>query len=170
MYDYQIIFTPFDFFGWMLTGLFAALAYIINSWLLGRVFHKAGVARWKAWIPILRTWKFFNIGGRSGASVLLTIAVYCLAILAHNLIVSNSGGHSSLAVMIALFLWIAAFVILIIYIYVAISAAYNIQKKLGKPGAFLILAFINLIAPLWLWVLALDGSKWRDKKGRAMLK
>jgi hypothetical protein len=40
---------------------------------------------------------------------------------------------------------------------------FCIQAKLGKPWPFIFLIFVNLVAPLWLWILALDGSKWSKK-------
>ena len=44
--------------------------------MLGKVFKKAGLAWWKAWVPFLNNWKLFEIGGQKGFwSIFLYIPV-----------------------------------------------------------------------------------------------
>lgn len=45
--------------------------YIVNAVFLAGIFKKAGVAAWKAWIPIYNMVKFLQIGGYSGWWILL---------------------------------------------------------------------------------------------------
>jgi len=45
---------------------FLAVAYAISAWLLGRIFKKAGVPQWIAWVPIYNSWKLLEIGGQPG--------------------------------------------------------------------------------------------------------
>lgn len=47
--------------------------YVISALLLGRIFKKAGLAQWAAWVPLYNTWKIFELGGQSGA---LSIFLY----------------------------------------------------------------------------------------------
>lgn len=49
-----------------------AIAYALTAWLLGRVFNKAGIEQWKAWVPFYNTYTFLEMGGQKGLYVLLT--------------------------------------------------------------------------------------------------
>jgi hypothetical protein len=150
--------------GWFYWSI-GLLIYAVRAWLLGRLFHKAGVGRWKAWLPFFNLWKFFNLGGRNGLWLLLGCVAGLSALLGYGVIgifnIDNPGPLTPIS--------LAAAAIGLLYLYGFISAAYNIQKKLGKSGPFLLLGLIQLIAPLWLWLLALDDSQWDDKKGRPAL-
>ena len=48
------------------------IVYLIISYILSRVFRKAGIKRWHAYIPILNNWQMLEMGGQSGAIALLT--------------------------------------------------------------------------------------------------
>jgi hypothetical protein len=159
-----------DLFVVLLWTIVCLAAYIINSWLLGRVFHKAKVAKWMAWIPLVRDWKFLNLGGHSGFCIFLAIISSALAAAGGGIISTFIEGQSVISAIVGVLLLVAAFAVFAFYIYALVSSYYNIQKKLDKPAVFLVLALINLIAPVWLWILALDRSKWNDKKGRPMVK
>lgn len=52
----------------------------------------------------------------------------------------------------------------VVFMYIA---AYNIGLKLGKEGAFILLAIF--LFPVWLIWLATDDSKWDDSKGAPSL-
>lgn len=43
-----------------------AIAYIVTALLLGRIFKKAGVESWKAWVPIYNNWTLLELGGQKG--------------------------------------------------------------------------------------------------------
>lgn len=147
----------------------SVVTFIVSAWLLSRVFRKAKVARWKAWVPFVNIWKFLNIGGYSGVNIFLGIVGSSLAGLSVGVLNACDKGDST-TVGIATIAVLIATALAVLYLYVVISSAFNIQKKLGKPWPFIFLAFINLGAPLWLWILGLDSSKWSDKKGRPMIK
>ena len=53
--------------------IFALLSYAVTSWLLGRIFKKAGVEQWAAWVPIYNTWKLLELGGQQGFWAVLAI-------------------------------------------------------------------------------------------------
>jgi hypothetical protein len=46
--------------------VFVLAIYIVRSLLRAKIFGKAGIARWKAWIPVYSTWKMLQIGGQEG--------------------------------------------------------------------------------------------------------
>jgi hypothetical protein len=102
----------------------AVVAYVVNAFLLSRIFKKAGVESWKAWVPVYNSWILLELGGQHGFWAIL---------------------------MLIPFVNIVAVVFLII-------AQYHIGLKLGKSGAFVLLAiFLPLV---WLIWLAVDDSKW----------
>jgi len=106
-------------------------AYIISALLLGRIFKKAGLASWPAWVPIYNSWKLFEIGGQGGWWAILSFIPFVNFIA-------------------VIFMWIAM---------------YHIGLKLGKSGAFVLLAiFLPLV---WLIWLAVDSSTWNDKASSA---
>jgi len=156
---------------WAGFGIGCVVFYVINAWLLGRVFKKAGVARWKAWIPFVNIWNMLKIGGRSGANIFWAICGYLALGISTGCLGAFTADDKLVALpVVSIILSVAAVVFLVIYICKLISAVWNIQKKLNKPGPFILLYFVNLIAPLWLWILALDRSKWVDSKGRKQIK
>lgn len=46
--------------------IISIIAYVVNAFLLGRIFKKAGVEQWAAWMPIYNIWKLLEIGGQQG--------------------------------------------------------------------------------------------------------
>lgn len=40
--------------------------YAIHAFLLSRIFKKAGVEQWIAWVPVYNSWKMLEIGGQPG--------------------------------------------------------------------------------------------------------
>ena len=42
------------------------VAYVITSYLLSRIFAKAGVEPWKAWVPVYNNWVMLELGGQQG--------------------------------------------------------------------------------------------------------
>lgn len=45
--------------------------YAVFAFFLGRVFEKAGLEQWRAWIPVYSSWKFLELGGQKGWIILL---------------------------------------------------------------------------------------------------
>jgi len=50
-----------------------AVIYVIHAFLLSRLFKKAGVEQWIAWVPFYNTWKFLELGNQQGFWAILTI-------------------------------------------------------------------------------------------------
>lgn len=109
--------------------LFAAVAYVVGALLLSRIFKKAGVEPWKAWVPFYNTWIMLELGDQKGFwAVLMIVPVV-------NIVAS-------------------------VFMYIAM---YRIGLKLGKDGAFVLLAiFLPLVWYIWL---AVDSSKWQAAPG-----
>jgi hypothetical protein len=109
----------------LFTLLIMAAVYVIYSLFLGRIFKKAGVEQWKAWVPIYNSWVMLELGGQKGFwAVLMLIPI--------------------VNIVSAVFMYIAM---------------YNIGLKLGKDGAFVLLAiFVPIV---WLIWLAVDKSTWQ---------
>lgn len=42
------------------------IAYVLGAFLLSRIFKKAGVESWKAWVPIYSSWVVLELGGQKG--------------------------------------------------------------------------------------------------------
>lgn len=63
----------------MLSGLFAfmilfsLLSYAIGAFLLGKIFQKAGVPQWAAWVPIYNYWKLLELGNQQGFWAVLAL-------------------------------------------------------------------------------------------------
>jgi hypothetical protein len=118
------------------TILFIAI-YLINAAFLGRIFKKAGLAQWAAWVPFYNSWKLLEIGGQKGfwSLFVLTAGIPLVGILT---IVSA--------------------------VFMAISM-YHIGKKLGKDGTFVLWEiFLPIVWVIWL---AVDKSTWNDSASTA---
>lgn len=42
------------------------VGYALSAWLLGRIFKKAGIAQWKAWVPFYNMWITLELGNQKG--------------------------------------------------------------------------------------------------------
>lgn len=51
----------------------AVIAYVVHAFLLGRIFKKAGVDQWVAWVPFYNMWKLLELGGQQGFWAVLAI-------------------------------------------------------------------------------------------------
>lgn len=79
--DYTYTTTPVDAAGvaaviMSLIGFFifvALIGYVVMSFILSRIFKKAGVEEWIAWVPIYNSWKLLEIGGQQGWWAVLSI-------------------------------------------------------------------------------------------------
>ncbi|MFZ3009907.1 MAG: DUF5684 domain-containing protein [Candidatus Microsaccharimonas sp.] len=53
--------------------LFIAAIYVVSAIFTGKIFKKAGVESWIAWVPFYSGWKLNEIGGQQGFWAILTI-------------------------------------------------------------------------------------------------
>ena len=147
------------------------ILYGLSAILLGKIFKKAKVPSWKAWVPLYNLWKLFQIGGYAGGwSLFPLIVVFSSA--SYGLLSQSCTSCETLPadkVVALCLLTVIALIAAIVFVAKYLLAMWNITKKLGKNFIYMILLFVNLGPSLWLWILALDKSKWNDKLGRASL-
>ena len=110
--------------------IFFVIVYVIGSWLLGKIFKKAGVATWKAWVPVYNNWVLLEIGGQKGFWILLafipvvnivTIVFYYIALYNIGLKLGKSGAFVLLGIFLPI-VWL-------------IWLAFDDSKWLGTGGA-----------------------------------
>jgi hypothetical protein len=110
----------------------AVISYVIAGLLLGRIFKKAGIASWIAWVPFYNTWKMLEMGGQPGFWAVLAIIpiVNYVAIVFLFIAMYNIGlkfGKSGAFVVLGIFLPI------VWMIWLAVdSSTWN--NSLGKPS------------------------------------
>ena len=116
---------------------FSLIYYVVYALFLMKLFAKAHVPAWKAWVPFVNNWKFMELGGYQGAISLLFLAAFipCVG-------------------------WIAS---LVCYVY-SCMAAYQISLKNGKDGAWVVLfIFLPIV---WVGILGLGKSLWNENLGK----
>lgn len=85
------------------------VVYIITAIFLGKIFKKAGLAAWPAWVPIYNNWKLLEIGGQPGfwappgliSPINIVTAVFTYIAMYH---VGKKLGKSGNFVLLAIFL------------------------------------------------------------------
>ncbi len=53
--------------------VFFIIVYAVNAFLMSRIFKKAGVEQWIAWVPFYNAWKTLELGGQQGFWAVLAI-------------------------------------------------------------------------------------------------
>lgn len=56
----------------LIFGIFL-IFYIFTAICLSKIFKKAGITPWHAWVPVLNSWKFLEMGNQNGALALLSL-------------------------------------------------------------------------------------------------
>ncbi|MDR1088049.1 MAG: DUF5684 domain-containing protein [Coriobacteriales bacterium] len=111
--------------------------YVVCAIFYMKLFAKANVPAWKAWVPVVNSWKFLELGGYPGALCLLSLAGF-----------------------IPFIGWAGEIVALVFFCL----AAYQIGLKLSKDGVWVVLyIFLSIV---WLGIVALDRSTWNDSLGK----
>jgi len=119
------------------------ITYVINSIFLSKVFKKAGVPGYIAWIPIWNYWQLFELGGQKGYLSLLIVASSIISNLYNNL------GYAAMLV---------GGTLSIAYVVFFVISIKNIGNNFGKSNAFTIVGFFFFA--IWAGILALDKSTW----------
>lgn len=116
----------------LFTLIVSAVAYVISAILLGKIFKKAGVQSWIAWVPFYNSWKMLEIGGQQGFWAILAIVplVQYVSIVFIFIAMYNIGlklGKSGTFVLFGIFLSI------VWYIWLAVDdSTWN--ESLGAPS------------------------------------
>ena len=123
-----------------------AAAYIFHSLVLGKIFQKAGLPAWKAWVPYYNIGLFFVLGGYNGALSLLALAGF-----------------------IPWLGWIA----LIVHFVFMCLAANEISKKLDKASSFILFPLgvvsMGITTIIWYCQMAFSQNQWNDSLGKESL-
>ncbi|MDR1185418.1 MAG: DUF5684 domain-containing protein [Coriobacteriales bacterium] len=119
---------------------FGVVIYCVMAFFMMKLFQKANVEAWKAWVPFVNSWTFLKLGGYPGWIIFLSFAGFIP-------FVGWLGGVAALVFQCL--------------------AAYQIGLKLRKEGVWVILYIFISIA--WAGVCGLDRSTWDDRLGRSSL-
>ncbi|OYW44139.1 hypothetical protein B7Z28_00300 [Candidatus Saccharibacteria bacterium 32-45-3] len=131
--------------------LFAALilGYVLSSFLISRVFAKASVAQWKAWVPVVNNWTLYELGSQNGRWALAPL----LPLLALPFIAFEQ------TVMVAVIILFVSYIVAFVSGIIMFLAMYDISRKFGKSEWFILWAiFLPLV---WFAILGFDDSKWQ---------
>lgn len=110
----------------------AIAAYIFTAIFLSKIFKKAAIPSWIAWVPIYNTWKILEIGGQKGfwAPLLLVPIVNYVSIVFLVIAQYNIGlklGKSGAFVVLGIFLPV------VWYVWLAVDkSVWN--DSLGAPS------------------------------------
>jgi hypothetical protein len=116
------------------------VAYCIQAFFLMRLFRKANVEAWKAWVPFVNNWTFLELGGYPGWIIFIAFAG-----------------------VIPIVGWMGSIVVLVF----CCMAAYQIGLKLQKDGVWVVLyIFVSIV---WIAICGLDRSTWDDRLGKPSL-
>jgi len=63
----------FSIFFILFALVIVAVMYVVAAFLLSRIFKKAGIETWKAWVPVYNNWIFFELGGQKGYWAVLAL-------------------------------------------------------------------------------------------------
>lgn len=96
------------FFIFFYLVLIAAI-YVVSAIFLGKLFKKAGVPSWIAWVPFYNSWKMLEIGGQQGFWAVLAIIpiVSIVSLVFHFIAMYHIGlklGKSGAFVVLGIFL------------------------------------------------------------------
>lgn len=118
--------------------IFSIIGYVLTAWFMGKVFKKAGIAPWRAWVPIYNNWVFLELGGFKGYLILL-----------------------------GLFAWIPflGIVATIALIVVMLLAAYRIGAGFDKGPWWTVLYFFFPV--IWLGILAFGSDYYNPEEARS---
>ncbi|MDQ1137450.1 hypothetical protein QE410_002249 [Microbacterium sp. SORGH_AS 1204] len=122
----------------LLISIFAG--YIISSFLLMKIFEKAGVqGKWRAWVPIYNTLVAAKLGDVSPWAYLIVIV--------------GASALSSIPVI--------GFVFGLVAVAASVAVAWRVGLKFGKDWPLLLLWLIPGIGTLiWLGILAFGSARW----------
>ena len=136
--------------------LLALAAYVIYSIFLSKIFKKASLPAWQAWVPFLNAWRTLELGGKKGYWIALGIGSSIGLTISRNIDNDNALAISSVFSIISIGLGIAYFVINLI-------ALHNINLKMQYGAGMTVCAvFLPIV---WVIVLGVSKNQWNDSLG-----
>jgi hypothetical protein len=150
--------------------------YVVTAIFMMKLFNKAKVAAWKAWVPFVNTWAFLQLGGQKGAWALGAILAIPIMVIVSivipivTLAVAPTASDGSVAftlIVVAILAYSIAYVGVLLTTVFQCIAAYNIGKKLTFDSAMVVLyIFVGIV---WLGIAGLGKAKFDDKQGKPSL-
>ncbi|MDO4872339.1 MAG: hypothetical protein Q4A27_02855 [bacterium] len=146
-YSYSSNFDPAVFIGFVIFGAIAIAAiYVLTAVAMMKIFQKAGLPGWKAWVPVYNSWLFLELGGYNGGISILSVVT----------------GFPGLG-------WIAS---IVFFVFMCMSAN-EISKKLQKPQAFILyplgIISLGITTIIWYFRMGFGSTEWVDSLGKESL-
>jgi hypothetical protein len=140
MYDYDYYLMGLSLAVILFMLIFGIALYCVQAFFMMKLFRKANVEAWKAWVPFVNIWTFLQLGGYPGWIILFAFAGF-----------------------IPLVGWLGSIAVLVF----ECMAAYQIGLKLRKDSVWVVLyIFVGIV---WMAICGLDRSTWDDRLGRSSL-
>jgi hypothetical protein len=57
------------------------VCYVLNAIFMMKLFAKANVPAWKAWVPFVNSWKFLELGGFAGGWIFINLVPFAGSIV-----------------------------------------------------------------------------------------
>jgi hypothetical protein len=107
------------------------ITYVVTALLLSRIFKKAGIESWKAWVPFYNNWIMYELGDQKGYWAVVAIIPVANIVSGIMMIIAMYKIGLKLGKEGVFVLW-AIFVPLVWYIWLAVDDS-KWQKKSHKP-------------------------------------
>lgn len=133
----------------ILALVFGVGMYVLMSFAFMRIFKKAGLPAWKAWVPYYNNWLFLELGGYNGALSLLMLGLYMP------------------------FVPVIGFMAAVVGFVFDCLAAKEISAKLNKSNTFILfplgIATFGITSIIWYFMVASGDNQWNDAAGKESL-
>jgi len=113
--------------------IFIIAVYVVYALCLMRIFKKAGVPAWAAWVPFYNQWKLLEIGGQQGFWAILAIIPFLNIASAIFMYIAQYHIGKKLGKGGEFVLW-AIFIPLVWYIWLAVDASKWNDKASSAPS------------------------------------
>lgn len=113
--------------------IFGLATYVLISLCLMRIFAKAGVKPWIAWVPFYNNWKLLEIGGQQGFWAVLSIVPFVNIVSAVFLYIAQYHVGKKLGKGSEFVLW-ALFLPFVWFIWLAVDKEKWDDKKSTAPS------------------------------------
>lgn len=128
------------------------VSYVLVSYLLSRIFKKAGVTPWKAWVPVYSLWLTLELGDKPGWWAVVLAVATVIPVYEPTISTTDQMFFPFLGLML---ICLAASITASVFMYMAM---YRIGLKFGKEGYFVLWAIF--LPMVWYAWLAFDKSTW----------
>lgn len=111
-----------------------AITYVVYALLLGRIFKKASIESWKAWVPFYNSWTLLEMGDQKGFWAVLAIIPVVNIVSAVFMYIAMYNIGLKFKKDGAFVLW-AIFIPLVWYVWLAVdNSTWSGSKKTAHPA------------------------------------